>query len=203
MAYVPGYQNDVFISYCHDDNISAREDRRGWITDFGQDLKVRLKQLLGAPVSVWRDENKLGGDHALDSEIKQQIEQAAVFLAVVTPLYLNSRYCTQERQWFLSHVGDELLVGSRMRGIRVVKTPASGKAHLDVFEKGLGFEFFREAEDEVEEFSVASPEFDKRFEKACQRIKGLLETMRRAKVLSTWRKAGRVFTTSGGGWSRS
>ena len=119
MAYVPGFQNDVFISYCHDDNVSAIEDQRGWISDFGERLKVRLKQLLGAPVAVWRDEKRLGGDHAMDDEIQAQIKATAVFLTVVTPLYLNSRYCTQEREWFLRSVGDKLRVGSRMRGIRI------------------------------------------------------------------------------------
>jgi hypothetical protein len=92
-------------------------------------LKVRLKQLLGAPVAVWRDEKRLGGDHALDDEIQAQIKATAVFLTVVTPLYLNSRYCTQEREWFLRSVEEKLRVGSRMRGIRVVKTPQSDGAH--------------------------------------------------------------------------
>ena len=181
-AYVPGFRNDVFISYCHDDNISISEDRRGWVSDFGDRLKVRLKQLLGHPVEVWRDEKKLGGDHALDDEIQSQIESCAVFLAVVTPLYLNSRYCTDEREWFLDKVGDKLRVGSRMRGIRVVKTPQSDRSHRGVFSEGLGFEFFRAVEDDVDEFAPASREFDDRFGKVCKSIKGLLETLRRDRV---------------------
>ena len=181
-AYVPGFRNDVFISYCHDDNISTSEDRRGWVSDFGDRLKVRLKQLLGRPVEVWRDEKKLGGDHALDDEIQSQIESSAVFLAVVTPLYLNSRYCTDEREWFLDKVGDKLWVGSRMRGIRVVKTPQSDGLHRGVFAAGLGFEFFRQVEDDVDEFAPASSELDDRFGKVCKSVKGLLETLRRDRV---------------------
>ena len=141
-----------------------------------------LKQHLGAPVAVWRDEKKLGGDHAFDDEIKSQIESSAVFLAVVTPLYLNSRYCTQEREWFLESVGKNLFVGSRMRGIRVVKTPQSDGSHRGVFSEGLGFDFFGAVEGDVDEFAPASREFDDRFGKVCKSIKGLLETLRRDRV---------------------
>ena len=181
MAYVPGCKNDVFISYCHDDNISLSEDRRGWITDFGDRLRVRLRQLLGHPVEVWRDE-KLGGDHVLDDELRSQVEDTAVFLAVVSPSYLNSRYCTDEREWFLDKVGAELRVGSRTRGIRVVKTPTSGGSHRAVFKGALGFEFYGAVEKELEEFAPASREFEDRFGKVCKRIKGLLETLRRRHV---------------------
>ena len=177
-----GFRNDVFISYCHDDNISTSEDRRGWVSYFGDRLKVRLKQLLGHPVEVWRDERKLHGDHALDDEIQSQIESSAVFLAVVTPLYLASRYCTDEREWFRDKVGDKLRVGSRMRGIRVVKTPQSDGLHRGVFREGLGFEFFREVEGDVDEFAPAGGEFDDRFGKVCKSVKELLGKLRRDRV---------------------
>jgi hypothetical protein len=183
-VYVPGFKTDVFISYCHGDNVSELPDQRGWISDFGERLQVRLPTRLGAPVQVWWDK-KLHGDHALDEEIRAQIEGTAVFLAVVTPLYLNSRYCTEEREWFRGAVGEKIRVGTRMRGIRVVKTPKSGGSHRGVFPEQTGFEFFREVkgeEDEVEEFSPASREFDKEFKKVCSRIMGLLETLRRQRV---------------------
>jgi len=184
-AYVPGFRNDVFISYCHGDNTSGVPDQRGWISDFGERLKVRLRQLLGAPVVVWRDEKKLGGDHALDQEIRNQIEGTAVFLAVVTPLYLNSSYCTEEREWFLQTVRDKLFVGTRMRGIRVVKTPTSEDSHRRIFHDQTGFEFFPKVEgeqEEVEEFPPASREFQDQFGKVCQCLKGLLKTLRRNHV---------------------
>jgi hypothetical protein len=184
MTYVPKVRNDVFVSYCHDDNISELPDQRGWITDFSERLKVRLKMLLGAPVDVWWD-RRLGGDHALDLEIRTRIEGAAVFLAIVSPSYLNSDYCTQERQWFRDAIGDRMLVGSRMRGIRVVKTPRSDGLHRSVFKEGLGFEFFVAAKDElddVKEFLRSSREFHEEFGRVCGRVKGLLETMRRQQV---------------------
>lgn len=131
-AYVPGLKNDVFISYCHGDNVPEDPGRRGWISDFGERLRVKLKQLLGEPAEVWWDK-KLSGDHALDLEIKTRIENTAVFLAIVSPLYLKSEYCALERQWFLHAFRDKILVGSRMRGMRVVKTPKSDGSHRGVF----------------------------------------------------------------------
>ena len=201
MAYVPGFQNDVFISYCHDDNISDFEDERGWISDFSLGLQRRLKKLLGAPVKVWRDERKLSGEYVFDNEIKTQIEDSAVFLAVVSPLYLNASYCTKERAWFLEKVGDELLIGNRIRGLRVVKTPKFDEfrreLHREVFAQGLGFEFFRQQEDDdVEEFLPASAAFNDQFSKTCRGIKGLLETLRRDRVPVTSPSAHRAFKKS-------
>jgi hypothetical protein len=184
MVYVPKLKNDVFISYCHDDNVSDFPGERGWITDFGERLRVRLKQLLGAPGEVWWDK-RLGGDHALDLEIRTRIEGTAVFLAIVSPSYLNSDYCAREREWFRIAVGDRMQAGSRMRGIRVVKTPKSDGSHRGIFRDGLGFEFFvaaKDEPDEVEEFPRTSCEFQEEFGKVCRRVKGLLETLRRQQV---------------------
>ena len=128
-------------------------------------------------------ERKLGGDHALDDEIRSQIESCAVFLAVVSPLYLNSPYCTQEREWFLDKVGKKLKVGNRLRGLRVVKTPQDDGSHETVFAEGFGFEFFRKLEDEeFEEFTPTSAEFNDRFGKTCRRLKGLLQALRRDRI---------------------
>lgn len=184
IAYVPKVTNDVFISYCHADNTSELPNERGWITDFGERLKVRLGLLLGSAVEVWWDK-KLYGDHALDLEIRSRVEQTAVFLAIVTPSYLKSEYCRDEREWFRTSAGGKMMVGNRMRGIRVVKTPkwdGSRPLHRTVFPEGLGFEFFPPAKDEtdeVEEFLRTSREFQDEFGKVCRRVGGLLETMRR------------------------
>ena len=181
MAYVPGFTNDVFISYSHGDNVSPFPDQRGWITFFGDWLTGSLPQLLGAPVKVWRDK-KLCGDQPLDQTLRNQVESSAVFLAVVFPLYLNSAYCAAERECFLDKAGDTLYVGSRMRGIRVVKTPHEDRLHREIFNEQAGFEFFKETEHGSEDFAVESQLFQDSFRKVCQRIKGLLQQMRRNRV---------------------
>ena len=52
MAYVPGFDHDVFISYAHGDD-------RDWINSFMDRLKQTLKRLLGIEPIFWIDTNDL------------------------------------------------------------------------------------------------------------------------------------------------
>ena len=183
-AYVPGVKNDVFISYCHCDNTPETPGGPPWITYFVEKLTEKVSNSLGQPVQVWWDK-KLGGDHALDLEIKERIENTAVFLAIVSPRYLNSASCREERECFRRAFRDNLFVGSRMRGLRVVKTPMSDGDHRTVFEETLGFEFFVAPEDDptdAVEFLLDSSEYRDVFGKLCRRVTGLLDTLRRQQV---------------------
>ncbi len=182
MAYVPGFENDVFISYSHGDNVSPFPDRRGWVTSFSDGLSYNLLKFLGVPVKVWRDP-KLGGDQPLDATLRAQVERSAIFLCVVSPSYLNSAYCTAERNCFRdkAKADGELKVGSRMRGIRAVMLPHEDELHRQIFEEQAGFEFFRETEDGFEEYGVESQLFQDGLRKLSQRIKGSLRDMRRSR----------------------
>ena len=125
MAYVPGYQYDLFVSYSHDDDFAfGREAGGGWVTDFHAGLEARLKQILGArSASVWLDKRRLSGEWSLDDKIRGDLSKTAAFLAIVSPLYLTSNYCKDEREWFLEQAGDGLKLGAMSRAMRVVKTP--------------------------------------------------------------------------------
>ncbi len=52
MAFVPGYQHDVFISYAH-------EDDREWVNRLIARLEPAIKQRLGVKPSIWIDDEKL------------------------------------------------------------------------------------------------------------------------------------------------
>ena len=41
MAYLEGYEHDVFVSYAHIDNRPDREGERGWVESFERALKLR------------------------------------------------------------------------------------------------------------------------------------------------------------------
>jgi len=47
--------NDVFISYAHIDDQPLTEGQRGWISQFHRSLEVRMAQLLGEELKIWRD----------------------------------------------------------------------------------------------------------------------------------------------------
>lgn len=103
MAYLEnkGFKYDVFISYAHIDDEGEGEEK--WITRFSKKLKTTLEKLVGKPIEIWIDENNLRGNHAYDDEIREKIEQSAVFIMCSSNSYINSFYCKQEFNWFYSN----------------------------------------------------------------------------------------------------
>jgi hypothetical protein len=182
MAYVPGYEYDLFISYSHDDDFAFGQGAGGgWVTDFHNGLEARLKQILGArSAEVWLDKKRLSGEWALDDKIRQDLGGTAAFLAIVSPLYLTSNYCRDEREWFLEHAAEALRVGAMSRALRVVKTPDEDNAHRRVFADTLGFELFESSAEGFSELAMTSPEFRTRMEQLCQGLARLLKSMWRA-----------------------
>jgi hypothetical protein len=102
MAYVTNYKHDVFISYAHADDDPPEGVPDGWITVFFNNLNKRLKQKLGNnDVSVWMDHKDLLNHTSLTDQIMAALQQTATFLVVVSPSYLKSKWCGDEREEFL------------------------------------------------------------------------------------------------------
>jgi hypothetical protein len=45
MAYVPGYENDIFVSYAHVDNIPLSGISKGWVETQGKRTTIKIKGL--------------------------------------------------------------------------------------------------------------------------------------------------------------
>jgi TIR domain len=132
VAFVPGFEHDVFVSYAHIDN-----ERGGWVTKFVKELEVRLAERLGGNPrpSVWID-HKLSGNETLQ-QILDAIQKAAALLLVHSPSYLRSKWCRDE---LLSFVATQNSQGNR---VFVVRT---GPHARDLEHPGLrdlpGYEFW-------------------------------------------------------------
>jgi len=101
MTFTPGFENDIFISYCHDDNDAPR-DESGWVDHFHERLESSLAQRFGRrEIVIWRDK-KLQGSTLFDQRIQEQIHRSALFLALISPNYLKSEYCRKELAWFFA-----------------------------------------------------------------------------------------------------
>ena len=100
MAYVSGFQHDIFISYSHVDNVTA-EGGPGWVERFQKYLQVGLDRRLGRMGSalIWRDQ-RLEPIQEFDQTIFEALESSAVFLALVSNGYLASEYCLEEARRF-------------------------------------------------------------------------------------------------------
>jgi TIR domain len=125
MAFVPGFDYDLFISYAHTDNSTATPKKAGWVKQFHDKLTIQLAQLVGGSVGmvrIWWDE-RLDGSQVFNEVIQNRINQSALFLALTSPTYLQSDYCLKELRWFRQKARGEkvgLQIGERMRIVNVL-----------------------------------------------------------------------------------
>src|SRR5215468_1622560 len=118
------YQNDVFISFTHIDDLAVNDGEKGWITRFHQTLKSMLMIQLGADVKIWRDV-KLAGNDILNDEVIGQLKQSAILLSVLSARYLKSEWCTREALEFCQNAMQNggIGSGSKSRIFKVLKAP--------------------------------------------------------------------------------
>ena len=173
MPYVPGFNNDIFISFSHAD------DSRGWVEEFQNQLHDRILQL-GADVTIWRD-RELRGTDVFSDEIFAQLQRTALLVSIVSPSAINSGWCEDERHAFerFAALNGGLRLGNSLRAIKVVKTPLPADEHRDLFGV-LGFEFYkRDAQsDHFREFDHSTAEFHDILDLLAQDIKSVLDRLR-------------------------
>lgn len=94
----------VFVSYAHADDEPFEPDADGWVTRFVANLEKSVRmQRGGKRVSLWMD-HRLEPQRHVD-ELRRRIAESRVFLAFLSPGYLESPWCVQELDTFVSLVG--------------------------------------------------------------------------------------------------
>ena len=117
MAYVPGCSVDVFISYAHNDNKEA------WVTRLKERLATELASFLTDRVQVWFDDRIRPGVY-FQQEIQQKLKNTPIFIAVISPSFLESTFCMQsELEWFQLQGGRDI--------VQLIKVPLEAEG-LDV-----------------------------------------------------------------------
>jgi len=91
---------DLFISYPHLDNIPRFKDQKGWISSFHYSLDACLGELLGRKPRIWHDKILQGNDKFND-KIVSKLLKTKIFLAVISPSYLQSEWCMKELHEFI------------------------------------------------------------------------------------------------------
>ncbi|MDQ1351842.1 MAG: hypothetical protein QG657_2147, partial [Acidobacteriota bacterium] len=137
------FEYDVFISYTHLDNKPLSKDEEGWISRFHYSFDIRLAQLLGREPKIWRD-NKLQGNDEFSDQIIARLNKTKILLVVISPCYLNSKWCKDELNLFLqaavkSDLGSH--IGNKSRVFKVIKTHVSHDRHPDELRGLLGYDF--------------------------------------------------------------
>jgi len=101
MAYVPGYKNDIFVSYAHVDNIPLAGIPKGWVETFIDNLSTKLAQKIGRTdlFKLW-DDRLLAQNAPLTPEILDALKASATLVLVLSPGYLKSTWCQREKNAF-------------------------------------------------------------------------------------------------------
>jgi hypothetical protein len=174
MAYVPGYQHDLFISYAHGDD-------RDWINRLVDRLEPVLSQRLGIKPSIWIDDSKLRQSRDFSKEIPESVKQSAVFLLLPSPTYIRSRYCIdQECRVFQESISDKRArfsgpsFANELFALRCPILPVDRNEHWTLFPGLTDIPFC----DESDTFAVGSAEFETKFRSLVGALVSLLKRMR-------------------------
>ncbi|HYW41755.1 MAG TPA: hypothetical protein VE959_02785 [Bryobacteraceae bacterium] len=110
MPYVPGFDNDIFLSYDSGDN------GHGAVEEFVDVIKKHISDNLvncfspQEKISIYFDRERLASQTAVNWEehLKAAASSSALLVPLLSPNYLSSTYCSKERVWFAtqSHVGN-------------------------------------------------------------------------------------------------
>ena len=135
-GFVPGCENDLFISYAHADDPA-------WVQAFEKSLGEELSRRLGVGVAVWRDGKQLRAGQNWQVEIETGVQRAAVLVAILSPSYENSDWCTRERKFFTRLFTPENPFETSNRFFKVLKTPWENDAHKHFLSAIQTQDFFR------------------------------------------------------------
>jgi len=108
---------DVFVSYAVAENEIPSGAPEGWVSAFVRTLrqelgKTRLGKRVG--VSIWWDEKSLDRTEDIQQQLLGILPGVRVVVILLSPSYLESKWCRQEREAFLAAVRDRPLGDKRL-----------------------------------------------------------------------------------------
>jgi serine/threonine protein kinase len=136
-------KSDVIISYSHLDDQPLTVGKPGWVSQFQHHMEVRLRQLSGDRVQIWRAA-KLSPDDVLEPQTLACLPSGRAMVSVLSPPFVRSTGCRQEVRAFLES-GGGLKGADRSRLLKVIKTPVPDLELGDlanVFRDCFSYEFF-------------------------------------------------------------
>ncbi len=183
MGYLPDYEDDIFISYAHNDNQALIEGQRGWIDIFHQALERKLQMHLGAKPSIWRDPRLQGNEYFADTLV-EQIPKVAILISVLSPSYINSEWCRREMQMFSRIATDTggMRLGNKARIFKVEKINVPLDKHPAELQGMTGYQFYYMDDHRLRELSADSGshaiEYWQRIDDVAQDVAALMQEMK-------------------------
>lgn len=182
MAYTPGFDYDIFISFSHRDNALRPDQGReseGWVEGFARYLEYWLDKRRGLQgLKIWIDKGRLTGATEFDERIKNDLSRTALFLALHSWNYRDSDYCQQELDWFVEAAKSQpagLTVGGQRRlfNVTINRIPYQEWTETDhwtaAFAGTPGFAFHDAEDDEAFGYPI-EPSDQSRYDRSMEPI---------------------------------
>ena len=186
MTFLPEYENDIFISYAHVDNLITDPKEEGWVSKFHRHLEIRLSQRTGVLglVKIWWDTRRLDGGVLFDQTIQKAIENSAILIALTSPGYLKSEYCRKELNLFYNRIKSDafgLTVNNRPRILNLLLRNIVYETWPEEYGRTVGFEFY-DLEDKIGIGEPSDPKsklFEKQLYNLIEAIDALMNDFKR------------------------
>lgn len=109
MAFVPGYQHDIFISYAKVDDEPLPGFKDGWVTTLAQNLKIVLGQYIGnLDTCQLQMAHELPGNVPIQQATFQALESTATLIVILSEGYIRTPWCQQQQSSFLHFVAHQM-----------------------------------------------------------------------------------------------
>ncbi len=143
MAYVTGFEHDVFVSYAVVDDEKEHGVETGWVTAFMKSLEAQLAKSMGrlGRLQPWWDRRNLAKNAPIDDQIRKALESTACMVVIFSKGYLESDWCRIEREIFLGAVAKQQRSYSRI--FIVDQGSVAEHERRELFNNILPFELFK------------------------------------------------------------
>jgi len=132
MSYVPGFEQDLFISHSPIDNKPLAKSEEGWITFFDSAFRALLPQIIGAEAQV------------VSSETARRLFNCAALISILSPSYIKAESCLEELTKFcqIAEKTGGLRFKNTARIFKVIKTYLPPDNHPQELKGFRGYDFF-------------------------------------------------------------
>src|SRR5262245_44969734 len=112
MAFLsPHYSLDAFVSYSHGDprRLGDSSPLKRWSLALIKALRDDILALSTEfdELEIWCDE-QIDPTAKLTETLRDMVRSAAILIVLMSPRYLRSSWCRDEREWFKSQVRDRI-----------------------------------------------------------------------------------------------
>jgi TIR domain len=124
------FKHDLFVSYSHGAFEGQHDsDLKRWSQKFARDLRAEFAGTTEFQnISVFLDQSERSDESVdrtaeLPEHLQKRVQDSALLTILMTPHYLRSEWCRQEREWWCAkHNPDKLGAGTRIFVCRVRPT---------------------------------------------------------------------------------